>query len=322
MRGQMLEITVCKYDHTKPRTKQLDESIRNVFRESECDMYGWENTSQKEFDVEEWEERALFDIRSGQICEKAKRLVHPFKLLYEEGVRTGKYLFFLERDNVSKELDFLQADKKLITVYRDVLTGEKTFADLKYLVKNDVLKLAEKNINVRDTKIAKQIKHFEQKLEDFFANYDIKLPEKKKYLMFIGADHNFEKIAHGWFEGNANYDFNVFIPEVEDQEELSIKILTSRLFRYNKGEFVAARFYSGLPFMDSFFREIFRKYFKGELEQLDKIKGKKIDFQYFDEILNKVDFNKLETINEVVEEQAERVLELGQIVARLNSKKD
>jgi len=314
----MLELTVCKYDHTKPRTQQLDDSLKQAFEVCDCDVYGWENTSQND----EWEKRALNDVENCQVCEKSKRFVYPIRLLYEEGVKRGKHLFFLERNNISEELDFLQANAKINEVYKEILAGKKTFADLKYFIKNDILKLAEKNINIRDLKIAGEIKHFEQKLDDFFSNYEIKLPEKKKYLMFMGADHNFEKIAQGWFEGNAHHAFNVFIPEVEDQEELSIKILTSRLFFYHIGEHAASRFYSNFPFMDSFFREEFREYFGKELEQLDAIKGKKIDFQYFDEILNKIDFNKLIMINESIEKRLEKIVGMGQMSERLNSKKE
>ncbi len=310
----MIELTVVKYDHSK---EQISADYNNFIKKTIKDhhFYAIEISPAKE-NIEELEKKVLNDILKNKIKKIFFR--HPFNLMYEEAVKQKTYLFFLERSYFPDELNFFPKEEKLNDSVKEVLSGKKTFEELKADIKS-VVYLRNENIKTRDKKMAEELENIENKMTCFFTDeFQIKLPENKKYLKFVGAYHNFEKLAYEKLKNDKNFFFYILIPDIgkEHQENLHIDIITAQAFK--KEELNIFNYYSRIS--DSFFnglkinlgnqklKEVFRKYFNNELTQLQEIKGGKVPFEDFDKIMQNIDINKFSEINEIMEKELEKAI--------------
>ncbi len=299
----MIKIRNVKYHHLpKERgSEEYDACLRQIIKDSDAYSFELHNLD----DVFLKESQAFVDILRGFVA-KAK-MPYPFKILHEEAVEQKTPLFFLERKKSLEEFYFISDYITMEKTVNEALNGEISLDELKKYLENVSYKETN-DVQMRDGFMIRESDSVEDEIRTMCRPH-FDLPEEMIYSVFTGAYHNFEKKAYPIFKKYEDFSFSVLIPEVgsDDQELLYMTIIISEAISDKQDFILTGNYYSNIAdwlMKDAgikLFKNEFNIYFKDTLKQLDEIKGKEVSFEEFDEIMQSADLNKLERINQVLE---------------------
>lgn len=300
----MIELTECKYTHPREFTINHIKSIVKAIEET--DLYSFE-PSAINFKIEELEQRHIDAIKKQK---KYKKIPAGLPgVMYFGAIRNQKYLYFLERKKHPEELDFIKELEQIKLNEIFVSAGLIDTTELKTQLENTVKK-ANENLVYRDNTIAQNLDNLEKNIRTYFTENGISLPEKIRILDFRGAYHVLEYLANEKAKNKEGIEIRILIPDLgSQQEKLNMSIIAAQSIPLNKRELIIIEDYAKIMQYinkeDSTYRKLMREYFEKTIDKLESIKGKKIDFEQFQEIMQEVKIEPLYEIKEKLEKKLE-----------------
>jgi hypothetical protein len=293
----MFELTIFKYTHyekfpSNEYKKKIQENIKNILNDSFSYSFELPTYSLQNLIRQENHNRKLILMDKTNLENGLAIPNDSLRLLQELGLETKKYLFFLEREKIFESDEFI---KEKIEIDKEK-NKEEIIKKINKFSKT-TLELNKK----RNKLLIKTI--YDEKLKqyfDYFKKNNIEIPETIKHTEFRGLAHNFEEAIYPLFKDNDEFSLKIFIPETQDPWDI---IKTQKIFSEPK-LFTSIFYYNRLTnSKKNKIKEQTFEDFEQNIRSIQKIQGKKIEFEEYYEIIRKINKRSLLKLNKILEQE-------------------